>query len=84
MQYLLMIYSQEGGWSRLSPAEQEQGMAAYRAYTKALSRARGARLRRMRVHRRLGQRRGRTRRALPMAAGYGEGRRLSAPAFENK
>ncbi len=39
MQYLLMIYSQEGGWSRLSPAEQEQGMAAYRAYTEALSRA---------------------------------------------
>ena len=39
MQYLLMLYSEEGGWSRMSPAEQEQGVAAYGAYTQALKTA---------------------------------------------
>jgi hypothetical protein len=39
MQYLLLLYSNESGWSRLTPAEQEQGMAAYVAYTQALSKA---------------------------------------------
>lgn len=39
MQYLLMLYAEEGGWSRLSPAEQEQGVAAYGAYTQALKTA---------------------------------------------
>ena len=39
MQYLLMIYSQEGGWEKLTPAEQEQGMAAYNAYSAALKNA---------------------------------------------
>jgi hypothetical protein len=40
MQYILMIYSEEGGWDRLTPAEQEQAMAAYGAYTEALTKAR--------------------------------------------
>jgi len=39
MQYLLMLYSQEGGWSKLSKVEQEQAMAAYGAYTEALTKA---------------------------------------------
>jgi len=39
MQYLLMLYANEGGWDKLSPAEQEQGMAAYTAYTTALREA---------------------------------------------
>jgi hypothetical protein len=39
MQYLLMLYSDETGWSKMTPAEQEQGMAAYTAYTEALKKA---------------------------------------------
>ena len=39
MQYLLMIHSEEGGWNNLSKSEQEQGMAAYGAYTEALKKA---------------------------------------------
>jgi hypothetical protein len=39
MQYLLMLYANEGGWSKLTPAEQQQGMAAYKAYTEALSKS---------------------------------------------
>lgn len=39
MQYLLLLYSNESGWSKMTPAEQEQGVAAYRAYTQALSTA---------------------------------------------
>lgn len=39
MQYLLMIYSEEGSWNRLSKAEQERGAAAYEAYTQALTKA---------------------------------------------
>jgi len=39
MQYLLMLYSDENGWSRMTPAEQEQGVAAYLAYTQALKTA---------------------------------------------
>ncbi len=39
MQYILMIYSSEGAWSQMSPAEQEQGVAAYNAYTEALKKA---------------------------------------------
>jgi hypothetical protein len=39
MQYLLMLYSDEAGWDTLSPAEQEQGMAAYHAYTETLKKA---------------------------------------------
>jgi hypothetical protein len=39
MQYLLMLYVQEKGWSKLTPAEQQQGVAAYMAYSEALSKA---------------------------------------------
>lgn len=39
MQYMLMLYIEEDRWPKLSPAEQEQGMAAYRAYYQALSEA---------------------------------------------
>jgi hypothetical protein len=39
MQYLLMLYSQEGGWNQLTKEQQEQGVAAYRAYTEALQKA---------------------------------------------
>jgi len=39
MQYLLMLYVNQAGWSKLTPAEQEQGVAAYSAYTGALAKA---------------------------------------------
>ena len=39
MQYLLMLYVDQSGWSKLTPAEQEQGVAAYSAYTGALTKA---------------------------------------------
>jgi hypothetical protein len=39
MQYMLMTYVQEGGWSKMTPAEQERGMAAYMAFTEALTKA---------------------------------------------
>jgi hypothetical protein len=39
MQYLLMLYSDEAGWSHMTEAQQQQGMAAYMAYTEALKKA---------------------------------------------
>ncbi|HXT26505.1 MAG TPA: YciI family protein [Candidatus Eisenbacteria bacterium] len=39
MEYMLMIYVNESGWPKLSQAEQEQGMAAYTAYTEAMQKA---------------------------------------------
>jgi hypothetical protein len=36
MQYLFMLYSNENAWPQMTPAEQEQGIAAYNAYTQAL------------------------------------------------
>src|SRR5271166_6255046 len=39
MQYILMLYTEEGGWLKLTRAEQEQGMAAYNAFTEALKKA---------------------------------------------
>jgi hypothetical protein len=39
MQYLLMLYSDESGWSNMTPAAQEQAMGAYQAYTEALNKA---------------------------------------------
>ena len=36
MQYLFLLYSNEGGWSKLTPEQQEQGAAAYHAYTETL------------------------------------------------
>ncbi len=37
MQYLLMLYVDEAGWPKMTKAEQEQGVAAYKAYTEALT-----------------------------------------------
>ena len=39
MQYLLTLYGDEAGWDRMTPAEQEQGVAAYTAFTQALEAA---------------------------------------------
>jgi hypothetical protein len=39
MEYMLMTYVQEDGWSKMSAAEQAQGMAAYVAFTEALAKA---------------------------------------------
>jgi len=39
VQYLLMAYVNENGFANLSPAEQQQGMAAYGAYVEALTKA---------------------------------------------
>jgi hypothetical protein len=39
MEYMLMIYVNEAGWPKLNQAEQEQGMAAYTAYTEAMQKA---------------------------------------------
>ena len=43
MQYLLMLYANENGWSELPQAEKSRWMAAYQAYTEALTSA-GARV----------------------------------------
>jgi hypothetical protein len=39
MQYLLMLYANEKAWPTFTEEQQEQGMAAYTAYTEALERA---------------------------------------------
>lgn len=39
MQYMLMLYANEGGWNSLTKTEQDQGVAAYAAYTEALTKA---------------------------------------------
>ncbi len=39
MQYLLMLYAEEAGFNRMTPAQQEQGLQAYLAYTDALQKA---------------------------------------------
>ena len=39
MQYLLLLHADESGWSKMTPAEQQQGYAAYMAYTEALKKA---------------------------------------------
>jgi len=39
MQYMLMLFVDESGWGKLTMPQQEQGMAAYTAYTQALSKA---------------------------------------------
>jgi hypothetical protein len=39
MQYLFLLYSNDAGWDKLSPEQQQQGVAAYGAYTKALKEA---------------------------------------------
>jgi hypothetical protein len=39
MQYLLALYQDESTWPTLTPQQQQQGMAAYTAYTEALKTA---------------------------------------------
>jgi hypothetical protein len=39
MEYLLMLYSEEAGWANMPKAQQQEGMAAYTAYTEALKKA---------------------------------------------
>ncbi|HEY2002490.1 MAG TPA: YciI family protein [Acidobacteriaceae bacterium] len=39
MQYLFLLHAEENGWSKMTKAEQEQGYAAYMAYTEALKKA---------------------------------------------
>ena len=39
MQHLLMIYSKEDGWSKMTPAKQQQRMAAYTSFTEALKKS---------------------------------------------
>jgi hypothetical protein len=39
MQYLLTLYAQEANWSNMTTAEQQQGVAAYSAFTEALTAA---------------------------------------------
>ncbi len=39
MQYILLLHVDESGWTRLSKAQQEQGIAAYMAYSEALTKA---------------------------------------------
>jgi hypothetical protein len=36
MQYLLALYVDQSGWGRMTPEQQQQGTAAYTAYTEAL------------------------------------------------
>jgi hypothetical protein len=36
MQYLLTLYLDESGWNRMTPEQQQQGAAAYTAYSEAL------------------------------------------------
>ncbi|MFZ0270894.1 MAG: YciI family protein [Acidobacteriaceae bacterium] len=39
MEYLLMIYGEESMWDKMTPEQQQQGAAAYMAYTEALKTA---------------------------------------------
>ncbi len=39
MQYLLLIHASEAGFANMTPEQQQQGMAAYMAYTEALQKA---------------------------------------------
>ncbi|HYC25177.1 MAG TPA: YciI family protein [Roseiarcus sp.] len=39
MQYLLMVYANEGGFANLSMEQAEQALGAYRAYTEALKKS---------------------------------------------
>ncbi|MEP6992529.1 MAG: YciI family protein [bacterium] len=39
MQYILMAYVREDGWHDLTKGQQEQGIAAYTAFTEALGKA---------------------------------------------
>jgi len=39
MEYILMIHTDENGWAKMTPAQQQEGAAAYYAYTEALRKA---------------------------------------------
>jgi hypothetical protein len=39
MQYLLLLYADEAGWNNMTPEQQQQGYAAYGAYSQALASA---------------------------------------------
>lgn len=39
MQYLLLIYSAESDWTRMTDSERPAGVAAYQAYTESLKKA---------------------------------------------
>jgi hypothetical protein len=39
MQYLLLLHANEGSFAQMTPEQQQQGMAAYMAYTEALVKA---------------------------------------------
>jgi hypothetical protein len=39
MQYLLLLHAEEAGFTRMTPEQQQQGMAAYMAYSEALIKA---------------------------------------------
>jgi hypothetical protein len=39
MEYLLMIYGEESMWDKMTPEQEQQGAAAYMAYTEALKTA---------------------------------------------
>ena len=39
MEYLLMLYSDQSQWSKMTPEQQQQGIAAYGAYGEALKKA---------------------------------------------
>ena len=39
MKYMLLLYADEAAFGRMSPKEQSEGMAAYQAYTTALTKA---------------------------------------------
>jgi hypothetical protein len=39
MEYLLMLYSRENRWPEMTPAEQQEAIAAYGAFTEALRKA---------------------------------------------
>lgn len=39
MQFLLTLYADDAGWNQMTPEQQQQGVAAYAAYTQALQSA---------------------------------------------
>jgi hypothetical protein len=39
MQYLLLLHASEAGWTNMTEAEKQQGMAAYMAYSEAVAKA---------------------------------------------
>jgi hypothetical protein len=39
VQYMLMLYSEEAGWNRMTEVDQQRAVASYTAYTEALKKA---------------------------------------------